>query len=433
MKFLQKLISMLLCILLIFSLCSTVIAEESTEDETGTIGSNVEESNAEDDEILKESSESPGDEDPLEEEADENEEDLFPGMPEGYTLSESEKALKKRIYEIDLPEKLSEMESGENYVEGEVVIFAESEEYANMVAEAYGGEIVYYENEVAVIVLPDEATTIDAIDEASNIVNNMPAVFPNFIYYISPIIEEKQPAKSGITTYAGESAPTKKAWESTFDDPFLKNPNAGVSGYQWFHDAVGSYAAWGSTMGDGVIVAVLDTGIQTNHPDLLPVETGYNATPTSSIEDAHGHGTHVAGIIAARANSIGGRGVAPNAKILPVKVLNDSGSATTGSISSGINWVVNGNSQRRADIINMSLGGYSIDLATQLSITTAINKGIVVVAAAGNDGNNNQLMPASYPGVICVAGTEMTGQRYYASNYGSQITIAAPGYEVLST
>ncbi|MCL2538868.1 MAG: S8 family serine peptidase, partial [Oscillospiraceae bacterium] len=287
--------------------------------------------------------------------------------------------------------------------------------------------------------LPEEVSVRDAVSAAADLQNDLPAVFPNFIYQLpEPIIEDEK-ATQDLGAFAYDSAPKKQFWSNDFGDTYLKNPNAGTGGYQWFHDAIGSFSAWGTTMGEDVIVAVLDTGVQSNHPDLspapgvLPGRNESNPSTPNDTNDVAGHGTHVAGIIAARANTVGGRGVAPKAAILPVKVLSDTGSGTTATTTSGINWVINGVNQRRADIINMSLGGYGYDTLCALATANAIKKGIVVVAAAGNDGTNNRCTPADYPGVVCVASTDMNGQRSSFSNYGPQITISAPGSEILST
>jgi len=372
----------------------------------------------------------------------------FPGMPEGFVLSAAERDKKAKLTEDGVVQSFSETVAGEDYVDGAVVFLTESLEYAEAVAEAYGGELESFSYGVAVTTLPEDAATFDAIKAAADLGNNLPAVYPNFIYTLPEPVEKTIKAPNGgISAFAGEAAPKKQVWSPTFGDPYLKNPNAGVVGYQWFHDAVGTYAAWGTTMGAGITVAVLDTGVQSGHTDLnANVLAGLNttaATATTNTADDVGHGTHVAGIIAAAANTAGGRGVAPLAKILPVKVLNNygisTGTGTTDSVTKGIYWVAgigdssNPTGTPRAQIINMSLGGYGVDTIAQAAVTGAIKKGIVVIAAAGNDGNNNHCTPATYPGVICVASTDMNGLRSNFSNYGSQVTIAAPGTDILST
>lgn len=355
----------------------------------------------------------------------------FPGMPAGFALSNEDRALKASLIENGIIKSFSKTVAGEDYVEGEAVFYADSREYAEVVAGAYGAELSYYENKVAVMNLPEGLSAFGAVSAASNPGNSLPPVFPNFIYRLpEPIRTEKVSVSSGeIHALSGEAAPAKKNWSSyTFNDPYLQNPGAGPEEYQWFHDAIGTYAAWGTTTGANVTVAVLDTGIQSSHPEFPSgaLVNIYNAVPGA---DTNGHGTYIAGIIAARANSAGGRGVAPNANFIAVRVLDNNGEGTTGSIASGINWVVN---NTYAHIINMSFSGYFEDIAIGSAIADAIEDGIVVIAAAGDERSNNRCTPGTYPGVICVAATDKNNLRSHFSNYGPQVTLSAPGSDILS-
>ena len=364
---------------------------------------------------------------------------LFPGMPDDYTLSADEIDNKRALVSEGVVSGFNDSVPGVDFVEGEVVFLTDSKQHAGEVAEAYGGELESFDCGIAVIELPEYATAFDAVLCAADTSNNLPAVYPNFIYTLPETFsEEIRPVNDGDMGMFAADAPVKQTWKSSFSDPFLKNPDAGVDNYQWHHDVIGSYAAWETTTGVGITVAVLDTGIQSNHPDLEPVPAGHNGFDGSTnTNDGNSHGTHVAGIIGARVNSLGGRGVAPGVSLLPVKVLGDDGNAagtgTTSSIYRGIEYVVNGNGPRLADIINMSLGGYSDDVPYKKSVTDAINKGIVVVATAGNDSTNIRKTPATLPGVICVASTDMNGMRSNFSNYGPWVTISAPGSSILST
>jgi subtilisin family serine protease len=150
----------------------------------------------------------------------------------------------------------------------------------------------------------------------------------------------------------------------------------------------------------------------------------------SGPEDDHGHGTHVAGIIAAVGhNNMGIAGVAPHCKIMPVKVLNHEGKGDTGDIVAGLLWAVNNG----AKIVNMSLGGTGGSRALMDAIAYAQSKDVVVVAAMGNDGANAQEYPAGYPGVIAVGATDSSDEAASFSNFGSWISVAAPGEDILST
>ncbi|MCL2110693.1 MAG: S8 family serine peptidase [Clostridiales bacterium] len=375
----------------------------------------------------------------------------FPGMPEGYALTENESRLKQELISEDILEVFDNAVPDEDYIEGEAVFLADSHEHATAIAEAYGGELDYFQNNVAIVSLPEEATTLDAVAAAADRGNNLPPVFPNIRYSKPTPVEEeaKVSASGGLSAFAADHPPQKRVWSPGYEDAYLQNPDDAPYNYQWFHDTIGTHAAWGTTMGDGVTVAVLDTGVQSDHPDLSPVMEGMNTTGGVLIDtsDADGHGTHVAGIVAARENIVGGRGVAPNAALLPVKVLDDDGFGNTAWIASGITWAANINDNgiplpgdRRADVINMSLGDITTSLTSDLNVdvllrrvvAAAIDIGIVVVAAVGNDGTTNRPVPAAFPNVIPVASTDMNNLRSNFSNWGTPGTIAAPGSYIVS-
>ncbi len=213
--------------------------------------------------------------------------------------------------------------------------------------------------------------------------------------------------------------------------------------------------------GTGVEVAVIDTGIDTSHPDLQgAVLGGTNCVQgASSYQDGNGHGTHVAGTIAARDNAFGVVGVAPEAKLWAVRVLDNNGSGTWSSIICGIDFVTQNASHIK--VASMSLGGAgtagtSCDSSTlRRAICNAVNAGVTFVVAAGNDGKDLQnSVPAAYPEVIVVSALDDTNgaacgggasNSYgsddgYASfsNYATTSAdkariIAAPGVSILST
>ena len=191
--------------------------------------------------------------------------------------------------------------------------------------------------------------------------------------------------------------------------------------------------AWDLTKTAGAqTVAVLDTGIDAGHPDLTGrVLAGRNeVTPGATPNDDNGHGTMTAGIIGANTNNgVGVAGVAWNVKILPVKVLDDQGSGYDSDIINGINWAAaNG-----AKVINMSLGGDDDDSLLHDAVTAAVNKGVVVVVAAGNTGANAPHYPAAYPEVIAVGATDNNGALTSFSTQGDWVDIAAPGWNILTT
>jgi subtilisin len=182
--------------------------------------------------------------------------------------------------------------------------------------------------------------------------------------------------------------------------------------------------------GMGVKVAVIDTGIDCSHPDLSPNCVFSVSYVKGARDDDHGHGTHVAGIIAARANGFGVIGVAPEATLYAVKVLDKNGSGSFSAVASGIVWAI----KNKINVINMSLGAPSESQALHDAVTAAWNAGVLVVAAAGNSGCcDTVLYPAKYPESMAVAAVDANDVRTSWSSTGIEVTVAAPGAKVLST
>nr|WP_221377753.1 S8 family serine peptidase [Actinoplanes polyasparticus] len=204
---------------------------------------------------------------------------------------------------------------------------------------------------------------------------------------------------------------------------------------QWDFSKIRVGDAWPKSTGAGIIVAVLDTGVDAKHPDLAAnVLTGYDAIANTAgvSTDTNGHGTHVAGTIAAvTGNGVGVSAVAPNAKVLPVRVLAANGSGYMSDVAEGIVWAAD----HGAGVINMSLGTTSKVTAVTNAIAYARNKGVTVVAAAGNERTAGS--PTSYPaadaGVLGVAATDSSDKIGTYSNAGSYVDVAAPGTAILST
>jgi subtilisin family serine protease len=186
-------------------------------------------------------------------------------------------------------------------------------------------------------------------------------------------------------------------------------------------------AAWELTTGDPeVVVAVLDSGVDASHPDLPALAPGWDfVDDDADPDDEHGHGTAVAGAIAARlGNGVGSAGVCPSCTVMAVKVLGDAGGeASDDDIVAGIRWATD----RGADVINISLGGPDYGHALAQAVADAIARGVVVVAAGGNDGTTLPYHPAALPGVIGVAASDHRSRLYGFSNYGRHLDLAAPG------
>jgi major intracellular serine protease len=194
-------------------------------------------------------------------------------------------------------------------------------------------------------------------------------------------------------------------------------------------------------MGKGVVVAVLDTGIDTKHPDLQPnIIGGRNFTNegrADNYEDGNGHGTHCAGTIGANGKI---KGVAPECSLLIGKVLDRNGSGAYYSIIEGIKWATNweGAGGERVRIISMSLGGAYNDKKMEKAILDACSKGIIVVVASGNEGDGNEdTEEYGYPALIqecvTVAACDENRKLAYFSNVHKQVDVIGAGVDVLST
>ena len=217
----------------------------------------------------------------------------------------------------------------------------------------------------------------------------------------------------------------------------VAEPNDPYFDKQWGMKRIQQAAVLASQVNcSNVTVAVLDTGIDYRHPDLQGhVLIGWNfAAGNNDILDRFGHGTHVSGIIGASANnSVGVVGVAPNVKLMGIKVLGDDGRGSTAAVVGGIKYAAD----YGAKIINMSLGSpdTTIDPAIQAAIAYANQKGVIVIAAAGNN-RGDVGSPANDPGAIAVSSTSQFLWFEYLSwfsNRGPKVEVSAPGGSIWST
>ena len=208
-----------------------------------------------------------------------------------------------------------------------------------------------------------------------------------------------------------------------------------------FGDESYAFPTWSTGKGAGIGVAVLDTGIDVDHEDLKVVGgkrfylRGLTLRSDDQYNDVYGHGTHVAGTIAALDNDYGVVGVAPAVNLYAVKVLGDNGSGSTSAIIAGIEWV---RDQGNISIINMSLGSSLYSYAFDQACKNAYLDGILIVASAGNSGNDAGTgdtvgYPAKYDSVIAVAASDIYDDRAYFSSTGPDVDLIAPGVNIMST
>ncbi len=189
---------------------------------------------------------------------------------------------------------------------------------------------------------------------------------------------------------------------------------------------------WKRTQGAGVRVALLDTGIDESHADLAEaIDDARDFTRSRrGPADRNGHGTHVAGIVAARMNDHGVIGVAPQSRLLIAKVLDDNGVGSSAAVAAGVDWACD----HGAHIVGMSLGSPQPDISLRQAIERAAAKGVFVITAAGNTGRANSVnYPARWRETIAVAAVDRNGRLARFSSRGPQVDIAAPGQDVLST
>lgn len=203
-------------------------------------------------------------------------------------------------------------------------------------------------------------------------------------------------------------------------------------GRQWAWARTGAPAAWAVTRGDpSVVIAVVDTGIQSDHPDLdAKLVPGYDFVQgDADANDGNGHGTHVAGSAAAETNNgLGGAGMCPECRLMPLRVLDNSGSGSLANVARAIIYAADNG----ARVVNLSLGG-SGATTLQRAVDYAWGRGVFLACAAGNSNTSSLSYPAGYENCFAVAATTSADARASFSNYGAWVEAAAPGAGILST
>ncbi|WP_026517413.1 S8 family peptidase [Butyrivibrio sp. MC2021] len=384
------------------------------------------------------------------------------GMPEGYIPSEEEMENKLEARDM-LSNMLDDKVPGEDYEDGVIIYSADSEEYAEQVAAAYNAELVDFSYGVAKARITDpELTVAEAVAFGADPTLALPPVSPNhFVTMEDPIDCEVVEDDSDDAELMAAAPPSEWSYYAAkLTDPAIfpryhfmqkdafepDGEGSDREGYQWMHDMVGTYEAWGTTMGkENITVAVIDTGVDVDHEDFKAEGQKRTVSQYTGIypewRDVSGHGTHVAGIIGAAINGVGGVGMAPNVSILGIPVFkyeDNKDEADDATIAKAVNYVAGWDEKentyaRKAEIINMSLGGPEYNVALKDACKHAYDAGVTVIASMGNEATNSYFFPAAYDYVIGVAAIDRDGRRSDFSSYGDWADIAAPGSAIYST
>lgn len=320
---------------------------------------------------------------------------------------------------------LGSAQEGTDYVSKELIYLCDTEEEAKEAATAYHAIVKSFQYGVAVLEIQESAeqekgsSVLSAVTKAADATNNLPAVYPNYLRHTCSVNTNNE----------------------HFNDPFTKTNH---DMFQWYHEKVNSKFVWEAEeqgtieSPDDIVVAVIDTGINTSHQDLSSIIVEAKSVVDGHTElDENGHGSNVAGIIANIANTVGGRGVAEGVKVMAIRVSQrntsgkytgqDMGAMSDAAILAALNYAAG--STKNVRVINMSLGGTYYSSSYEAPIKNAREKGIVIVASAGNSNSRGDFYPAYMDGVISVAALNSNMKKASFSNYSPKVDISAPGGE----
>jgi thermitase len=252
--------------------------------------------------------------------------------------------------------------------------------------------------------------------------------FPAIRRQASEAVRERALARA--LGYLGHNAGVEAVDYNYLREPYFI-PNDPMLANQWGLISTRFRGAWNAAKGGGAKVAIVDSGVYSEHPDIGRIIAQRDFVEADAVaDDDFGHGTHVTGIAGALTDN--GKGVAGGCfecELLIAKVMGPIGFTTDSRIVEGINWSVN----YGADVVNLSLGGSGDSSVLRTAVNHAYGQGAVVVAAAGNEGTNVPQYPAAYSRVIAVSATTTDGRLASFSNRGDWVDLAAPGTGILST
>jgi len=310
------------------------------------------------------------------------------------------------------------------YIEGRLVIGYENKEDALKIVQMFNGTILKDLEKIKALSFSFNGKVEDTLKILRGTeLKGIRYIEPSYIRHIEP----PQPVDDGII--------------KSITLPKTKQVSEEYWNYLWGLRAINVESAWTTATGNGVVVAVIDTGVDGTHPDLQgQLVEGYRpltsetlpATSDSSFGGAHG--THVAGTIAAKRDGSGVVGLAYNAKIMPIIIFDNGGSYVGDDfVADGVIWAVD----HGADVLSNSWGGWGYSYVLKDAYDYAIDSGVVVVFSAGNDHTDQHVQaPVGYPGIISVAAVEYNGGNYrttFFSSRGDYVSVGAPGVAILST
>jgi serine protease len=283
----------------------------------------------------------------------------------------------------------------------------------------YDSLLINFRDDIPTTVLDEQLTAINQQAKQTTSLNSIFSIDEHLYSVKGDAKLLKTLRNSGLKNYTESIEPdyVYKAFLAPNDPDYSK---------QWNLRGINVERAWEENQGEGITVAVIDTGVS-RVPDLQETEfvEGYDfVNDKTDAADDNGHGTHVAGTIAQSTNNnYGVAGIAYKAKIMPLKVLSNGGGGTVGDIAEAIHFAAD----HGADVINLSLGGGGDTAVLKEAIDYAYSKKVVIVAAAGNSGDNSSSYPARYPHVIGVSALDASGNKAPYSNFGAGVDISAPG------
>ena len=331
---------------------------------------------------------------------------------------------------------LSAVQAADQTPTRRIIAFREatSAELRVSIAAASGGRIVRQLQLINAVVIEMPATRVHATETSLKAVPQVVRIDDD--PKINWLTGAQAPSDFQLPEYRSLLQPIRRRYRAAPGLPKLEDLPAAGQQVPWGIKRVNAAGAWAKTKGKGVRIAVIDTGIDYSHPDLRAnVAGGWNATNKEKPEDYmddNGHGTHCSGTIAALDNDAGVVGIAPEASLYGVKVLDANGSGTFDDVIAGMQWAV----EHRMQVASMSLGTPKGNDSLKAAVQAMAKNGVVLIVAAGNSGippqgsKSSVGYPAAYAGAIAIAASDASDKVAYFSSRGPEVALIAPGVDV---